>query len=102
MRAIVDLCLVPLGVGISLSPYIAACQSILESAGLEHRLHSYGTTIEGEWDEIFTAVGACHRRIHEMGAPRITSSVRIGTRVDRSQTMSDKVKSVQALLEERE
>jgi len=48
MKVIVDLCLVPLGVGISLSPYIAACEKVLTTAGLNISLHSYGTNIEGE------------------------------------------------------
>ena len=94
MKTIVDLCLVPIGVGTSLSPYIAACQSILERAGLKHNLHAYGTSIEGDWDAVFKAVRACHEQIHEMGAPRISSSLRVGTRVDRAQSMNDKVDSV--------
>jgi uncharacterized protein YqgV (UPF0045/DUF77 family) len=33
-----------------------------------------------------------------MGAPRISSTIRLGTRTDRDQTMEDKVRSVEALL----
>ncbi len=40
------------------------------------------------------AVKKCHERMHEMGAPRCTSSMRLGTRVDREQTMRDKLDSV--------
>ena len=47
MKVIVDLCVVPLGVGVSVSKYIAMCQQILEFAGLEIRLHAYGTNTEG-------------------------------------------------------
>ena len=31
----VDLCVVPLGVGVSLAPYVAACQQQIEAAGLD-------------------------------------------------------------------
>jgi len=48
MKVIIDLCLVPIGVGISLSPYVAACEKVLMAAGLKISLHSYGTDIEGE------------------------------------------------------
>jgi uncharacterized protein YqgV (UPF0045/DUF77 family) len=41
MKVIIDLCLVPIGVGISLSPYIAACEKVLMDAGLKISLHSY-------------------------------------------------------------
>ena len=95
MKVIIDLCLVPIGVGTSLSPYIAACEKVLMNAGLKISLHSYGTNIEGEWDEVFAAVKCCHEVVHEMGAPRITTTIKVGTRTDRSETMESKVKSVQ-------
>jgi uncharacterized protein (TIGR00106 family) len=94
MKVLVDLCLVPLGTGISLSPYIAACQRVLTEAGLKIALHSYGTNIEGEWDEVLAAVKRCHEVVHEMGAPRITTTMKIGTRIDRVQSMEEKIRSV--------
>ena len=50
MWASVDLCLVPLGVGTSLSPYLALCQEVIEKSGLDYELGPNGTAIEGEWD----------------------------------------------------
>jgi uncharacterized protein (TIGR00106 family) len=98
MKVLVDLCIVPLGVGVSLSPYIAACEIVLTAAGLKTYLHSYGTNIEGEWDEVFAAIRRCHEVVHEMGAPRITTTIKMGTRTDRQQSMEDKVTSVQSKL----
>lgn len=95
MKVMVDLCIVPLGVGVSLSSYIAACEKVLADAGLKTALHSYGTNIEGEWDEVFAAIKRCHETVHAMGAPRITTTVKLGTRTDRAQTMEDKIRSVQ-------
>lgn len=94
MRVMVDLCIVPLGVGVSLSPYIAACEKVLAEAGLKTALHAYGTNIEGEWDQVFAAIKRCHEVVHQMGAPRITTTVKLGTRTDRAQTMEDKIRSV--------
>ena len=94
MKVIADLCLVPLGVGLSLSPYIAACEKILKDAGLETTLHAYGTNIEGEWDAVMAAVKRCHETVHEMGAPRVSTTLKLGTRTDRAQTMADKISSV--------
>lgn len=99
MKVMVDLCVVPLGVGVSLSPYIAACEKVLAEAGLKIALHSYGTNIEGEWDEVFAAVKRCHETVHAMGAPRITTTVKLGTRTDREQSMEDKIKSVRDKLQ---
>ncbi len=100
MKVIVDLCVVPLGVGVSVSKYVAACERILNEAGLETRLHACGTNIEGEWDEVFAAIKRCHEAVHEMGAPRITSTISLGTRTDRSQSLDDKVRSVEEKLGE--
>ena len=98
MQVILDLCVVPLGVGVSVSRYVAECHRVLQEAGLKHQLHAYGTNIEGEWDEVMAAVKHCHERVHQMGAPRITTTIKLGTRVDRVQTMADKVPSVEAQL----
>ena len=100
MHVIVDLCVVPLGVGVSVSKYVARCQQILEEAGLKIRLHAYGTNIEGEYDQVFAAIRRCHEEIHEVGAPRISTTIKLGTRVDRLQTMVDKLKSVEEKLEQ--
>jgi len=95
MKVIADLCVVPLGVGVSVSEYVAACEKVLKEAGLNTKLHAYGTNIEGEWDEVFAAIKRCHEVVHQMGAPRITTTLKFGTRTDRVQTMEDKVKSVE-------
>lgn len=98
MNVMIDLCIVPLGVGVSLSPYVAACENVLAEAGLKTSLHAYGTNIEGEWEEVFAAVKRCHETVHAMGAPRITTTIKLGTRIDRAQSMEDKVRSVQEKL----
>jgi len=98
MKVIVDLCVVPLGVGVSMSQYVAACQRVLQDAGLKTHLHAYGTNIEGEWGAVFAAIKRCHEVVHEMGAPRISTTIKLGTRTDREQTMDDKVRSVQEKL----
>lgn len=98
MKVIADFCLVPLGVGVSVSSYVAACSRVFEEAGLETRLHAYGTNVEGEWDEVFAALKRCHEVVHTMGAPRISSTLRFGTRTDRAQSMEDKIQSVERKL----
>ena len=82
-----------------MSKYLAACEKVLKDAGLETELHAYGTNIEGDWDTVFLAIKRCHEVVHEMGAPRITTTLKFGTRTDRAQTMSDKVRSVEEKLE---
>ncbi|WP_286236725.1 MTH1187 family thiamine-binding protein [Neptuniibacter halophilus] len=95
MQVMIDICIVPLGVGVSVSDYVAACQRVLQDAGLKHQMHAYGTNVEGDWDQVMAAVKRCHEVVHAMGAPRITTSMRMGTRTDREQSMDDKVRSVE-------
>jgi uncharacterized protein (TIGR00106 family) len=98
MQVIIDLCVVPIGVGVSLSAYVAACEKVLSQSGLTYRLHANGTNVEGDWDTVFAAVKQCHETVHKIGAPRIFTTLKIGTRTDRSQQMADKIRSVEEKL----
>ena len=98
MRVIADVCVVPIGVGVSVSEYVAACERVFAGSGLDHQLHAYGTNVEGDWEEVMAAVRRCHEVIHEMGAPRISTTMKFGTRTDRPQTIADKVRSVEEKL----
>ncbi len=45
MKVIVDLCVVPMGVGVSVGKYVVECQKVLQAAGLNHQVHAYGTVM---------------------------------------------------------
>jgi uncharacterized protein (TIGR00106 family) len=98
MKVLAEISIVPLGVGVSLSTYVAACERVLRDAGLEPALHAFGSNVEGEWDTVMAAVRRCHDTVHEMGAPRVSTAMKLSTRVDRPQTLADKVHSVQERL----
>lgn len=99
MKVMVDLCVVPIGVGVSLTEYIVECHKVLREAGLKTELHAYGTIIEGEWEPVFEAIRRCHEAVHDKGAPRITTTIKLGTRVDKDQTSEEKVQRVRNGLE---
>lgn len=98
MNVIADVCIIPLGIGVSVSKEIAVCERIFAEAGLTTHLHAYGTNVEGEWDQVFAAVKRCHEALHKQGIPRISTNMRFGTRTDRAQTMQDKIRSVEEKL----
>jgi len=102
MKVIVDLCVVPIGVGVSVSEHVAACARVLKEAGLKTFMHAYGTNIEGEWEKVFKAVKLCHETVHAMGAPRISTTIRLGTRTDRMQSMESKIESVEQKLRDKD
>jgi len=91
MKVIVDLCVVPMGTAPSVSRYVAACAELIRRSGLKHRMHAYGTCIEGDWDAVMAVARQCHETLHEMGVPRIFTTLKIGTRTDHDQTMEEKL-----------
>jgi len=99
MKVLVDVMVVPIGVGLSLSGYVAACEQVFKDAKLTTRLHANGTNVEGEWDDVFAAVKRCHEVLHEMGAPRLSTVIKAGTRIDKAQSLDDKVRSVEQKLQ---
>ncbi len=99
MHVIADLTVIPLGVGLSLSPYVAQVERILDEAGLTHRLHPNGTSVEGEWDAVMAAVRRCHEVLHAQGVPRVHTDLKLGTRTDKEQRLTDKIASVMTYLD---
>jgi uncharacterized protein (TIGR00106 family) len=91
---------IPIGAGLSLSPYVAACERVLREAGLSPQLHAHGTNVEGEWDVVMAAVKRCHEVVHGMGAPRISTILKLGTRTDREPSLDAAVRSVREKLGE--
>ena len=94
MKVLADLSIIPLGVGTSLSKYIAACERVLRDAGLDPTLHAFGTEVEGEWEVVMAAVRRCHDVVHDMGAPRVSATLKLSTRTDKDQSLADKIASV--------
>ncbi len=94
----IDLTLMPLGAGISISPYIAACKEEIEKRGLDYQLGPNGTAIEGEWNDVFECVKACHLVVHSLGVVRIYSTVKVNTRIDSNKSFREKVESVNSIL----
>ncbi len=99
MKLIADISIIPLGVGLSLSSYVAACEEVFAGAGLEPKLHANGTNVEGDWDTVMAALKTCHETLHSLGVPRIATNIRLGTRIDREASMDAKVESVKEKLE---
>ena len=87
--------IIPIGAGVSLSPYVAECERILRRAGIRADLHAHGTNVEGEWDEVMDAVREAMEKVHEMGCARLSVFLKIGSRTDREPDMDAAVRSVE-------
>lgn len=91
---IIELSVIPIGVGPSLSEYVADVMKVIEKSGLRYESHSMGTNIECGWDDIIPLVKECHDALKEKGVERISTTVRISERTDKPYTMEGKMKSL--------
>ncbi|MFI5321973.1 MAG: MTH1187 family thiamine-binding protein [Thermodesulfobacteriota bacterium] len=91
---IIELSVIPIGVGTSLSEYVAEVMRVIESSGLRYESHSMGTNIECGWDDIIPLVRKCHEALRARGVERISTSLRISERTDKPYTMAGKMKSL--------
>jgi uncharacterized protein (TIGR00106 family) len=85
----------PIGVGMSLSAYIATCVQTLQEAGLRCQLHAHGTNVEGEWDSLCAALQRCFERLTEQGVQRISLWLKVEMRSDREPSLEAAVRSVE-------
>ena len=99
MKAIADICVVPITGKISVREPVARAHQILKDAGLTTHLHAYGTNVEGELADILAAVQKVHEILHAEGTPRLSTTIKLGTRTDKDANMAAKVQVVQALLD---
>ncbi|KAK9448682.1 YkoF-like protein [Limtongia smithiae] len=103
LKCTADFCLIPMGTETaSISKYIAEVQVLIRSSGLKYSMHSAGTTVEGPWDKVMELIGKAHELIHSLGVSRVQSDIRVGTRIDKVQSFTDKVDAVEKILKEKD
>jgi len=90
MRAVAEIQVIPIGVGVSVRAQVERARAILADSGLELQEHACGTNVEGPLDEILAVVQRLHEVLHAEGAPRISTALKIGTRTDRPPTLKDR------------
>jgi len=82
--AIAAVSLTPLGVGISVSEYVAAALRVLERQDrVEWKLDSMFTTLEGEPEDLFVVIQAMQEAVFAAGAKRVGTLIKIDDRRDR-------------------
>lgn len=76
MRVMVFFSLHPVGRGEHVGDAVAEALRIVRASGLEHELGPSGTTLLGEWDEVFACIRRCHEAVGAGGA-RVSSLVKV-------------------------
>jgi len=91
VKALAEITVVPLGVGTSVRKEVKRAHKVLQDSGLRVELHAYGTNVEGELSDILQAVQTMHEVLHAEGAPRLVTTMKIGTRTDKVPTLAGKL-----------
>lgn len=100
--ATADLTVLALGrPDVSASAYIAEIQRRLQAQDrVRYRLHAMGTELEGSTEDILALVAQLHAVPFELGVPRVYTVLKLDERRDKpDQTLDDKLRSVEELLE---
>ena len=91
MKAIAEVQVIPIGSGVSVRAEVKRAHRILEDAGLNAQLHSNGTNLEGELEDIFAAIARIHETLHAEGTVRLSTHIKIGTRTDKEPSLTGKL-----------
>ena len=91
---LLELSVVPLGEGVSVSRYVARCLDIIDSSGLDYRLNAMGTTVEGELSEVLGVLRQCIEAIAQ-DCDRVTCTAKLDYRKGLRGRLTSKITSVQ-------
>ena len=101
--ALMEITVVPLGAGTSLSKYVAKAIRALESVPeVDYELTSMGTIVLGRVDRLLEAAQKMHQAVLDAGAQRVETVIRIDDRRDKTVTLASKLAAVQKELGDRD
>jgi uncharacterized protein (TIGR00106 family) len=81
--------IIPVGDGVSISAHVAKAAKIIDESGLDYRINSMATVVEGEMDEIFKLIKKCREAIMK-DVQRVLINITIDDRKDRKPPRLDK------------
>lgn len=94
---LLEMSVVPLGVGQSVSKYVAKCVELVDRSGLDYQLHAMGTIVEGELDDVLSLMQACIALLAE-DCDRVTCTAKLDLRKGASGRLRSKVASIEQKL----
>ena len=82
--------MIPIGVGVSVRSQVLRAREIIRETDLAVEEHAYGTNVEGDLDTILATVRRIHEVLHAEGTPRISTALKLGTRIDKEPSLQAK------------
>ena len=90
---LLEMSVIPMGTGESVSPAVARCVQLVEKSGLPYELHSMGTIVEGELAEVLDLLKRCIEATAE-DAGRVSCTAKLDYRPGHRGRLESKIQSV--------
>ncbi len=87
----------PMDKGESVSDYVSRSLDIISNSGVAYKLGPMGTCLEGEWDDVMGVIKECYEKMSS-DCNRITCSIKIDYRKDKSGRLDSKMAAVEQKL----
>jgi len=94
---LLEMSIVPMGLGDSVSQYVAECVGLIDQSGLDYELHSMGTIVEGDLPEVLLLMQSCIEKMAQH-SDRVTCSAKLDFRRGQNGRLRAKVDSVEQKL----
>jgi len=92
---LLELSVIPLGRGRSISADIADLVKIIDASGLDYRLTAAGTILEGNWEQLMDVARKCHAEMRKK-TERVVTFIKVDDYGDRTGRLNAAVASVEA------
>ena len=97
--AVMEISVVPLGQGPSISSHVADCVRILIKEKVSYELTAMGTNIQGNLKDIIKLALRMHQVPFKKGALNVVTTINIDDRRDKEVTISGRKRAVQTKLQ---
>ena len=95
--ALLEFSITPLGVGESVSQYVARAVDLIDKSGLDYRLHAMGTVVEGDVGPLLDLLKQCVEAVAK-DCDRVSVSAKLDYRKGHNGALDAKVASVEKRL----
>ena len=96
--AVMEISVVPIGHGTSVSSHVADCIRVLKKARVSYELTAMGTNVEGDLKELIRLALQMHQVPFKKGAQRTLTTIKIDDRRDKKISIAGKKRAVQKKL----
>jgi uncharacterized protein (TIGR00106 family) len=92
---LMELSVIPLGRGRSISADVADMLKIVEASHLDYRLTATGTILEGTWDQVIAVAHLCHTEMRRK-TERVITLMKVDDYEDHAGRLTRAIASVEA------